>query len=76
MINLISGMKQFFLIFTVAILLAGCGDQSGNKSEEGDDSASTAPITDPSYNPKVEADSAAKHMNLDSTVQKDSAAPR
>ena len=75
MISLISGMKQFFLIFTVAIVLSGCGDHSGNNAEDGDDSASTAPITDPSYNPKVNADSAAKHMNLDSTVLKDSAVP-
>jgi hypothetical protein len=62
-------MKQLFLIFTV-MMLAGCGEQSG--TEDGNDSTSTAPITDPSYNPKVEADTAAKHMNLDSTLQKDS----
>jgi hypothetical protein len=66
-------MKHFLLIFTIATGLAGCTDHSGNKADEGDDSASTAPITDPSYNPKVNADSAAKHMNLDSTVLKDSA---
>ena len=69
-------MKQFPLIFAVVMVLAGCGDHPGNKSgtEDGNDSASTAPITDPSYNPKVEADSATKHMNLDSTLQKDSVA--
>ena len=52
-------------------MFVSCGNQQGSK-EGGNDSASTAPITDPSYNPKVEADSAAKHMNLDSTLQKDS----
>jgi hypothetical protein len=31
------------------------------------DSASTDSLTDPSYNPKVETDSAARQMNLDST---------
>ena len=66
-------MKQLFLLFTVAMLLAGCEGHSGNKSGAEDDSVSTAPVTDPSYNPKVEADSAAKQMNLDSTLGKDSA---
>jgi hypothetical protein len=69
-------MKQYSLIFVVSMVLANCGDNSGNKSGTEDDSASTAPITDPSYNPKVEADSAAKQMNLDSTLHKDSAARR
>ena len=71
-------MKQFYLLLTIAIVLAGCGDESGNKlgTEEGQDSVSTAPVTDPSFNPKVEADSAVKHMNLDSTLQKDSVTPR
>ncbi|HKH61745.1 MAG TPA: hypothetical protein VKA49_12980 [Flavitalea sp.] len=66
-------MKQFSLICAVAILLAACSDHPDKSgAADGNDSASTAPITDPSYNPKVEADSAAKHMNLDSTLQKDS----
>ena len=65
-------MKQLFLLFTLAMLLAGCEDHSGDE-KQGSDSVSTAPVTDPSYNPKVEADSAAKQMNLDSTLQKDSA---
>ena len=66
-------MKRLFLVFNVLMILAACGGQSGNEDEA--DSTSTAPITDPSYNPKAEADSAAKHMNLDSTINKDSAAP-
>ena len=63
-------MKRFFLVCGVTIVFAACGGQSG--TEDGNDSTSTAPVTDPSYNPKVEADSAAKHMNLDSTLKKDS----
>lgn len=66
-------MKRFSILFTVVRVLAACSGQSG--TENGNDSASTTPITDPSYNPKVEADSAAKQMNLDSTLQKDSGAP-
>ena len=66
-------MKQFCLIFTIVMALAGCGNHSDN-NENGNDSTSTAPITDPSYNPKTEADSAVKNMNLDSTLQKDSGA--
>jgi hypothetical protein len=53
------------------IAFAACGDQTGNSGGE-NDSTSTAPVTDPSYNPKVEADSATKHMNLDSTLENDS----
>ena len=69
-------MKQAFLVVTVMFMLAGCADQSGNSADEEKDSVSTAPVTDPSYNPKVEADSARKHMNLDSTQQEDSVPPR
>jgi PBP1b-binding outer membrane lipoprotein LpoB len=64
-------MKKYFLILSFAVLFAGCSDNSDNTSND-DDSVSTAPITDPSYNPKVEADSAAKQMNLDSAQLKDS----
>ena len=67
-------MKRVFLILTVVMMLTGCGGRSG--TENGKDSVNTDPITDPSYNPTVEADSAAKHMNLDSTLEKDSANPR
>jgi uncharacterized lipoprotein len=65
-------MKQFLLLLVILMVLAGCGDNSSNK-EDANDSTSTAPITDPSYNPKVESDSAAKNMNLDSTLKKDTA---
>lgn len=69
-------MKQMFLRFFVVIMLAGCSGQSGNETGAENDSVSTDPVTEPSYNPKVEADSATKQMNLDSTLQKDSGAAR
>ena len=71
-----SKMTQLFSVLFAIITLTGCSGQSGNETGGENDSVSTAPITDPSYNPKVEADSATKQMNLDSTLQKDSGAAR
>lgn len=64
-------MKQYYLVFILATLLAGCGENTSGANQE-NDSVSTAPITEPSYNPETEEDSAAKQMNLDSTQLKDS----
>jgi hypothetical protein len=58
-------MIRLCLIFFVVVLV-GCGE-NGSGAEDGMDSASTDSLTDPSYNPKVETDSAARQMNLDST---------
>lgn len=59
-------MRKICLSLIAAVLMLSCGDQPGNNTDS-QDSTSTDPITNPSYNPKAEADSAAKHMNLDST---------
>ena len=68
-------MKQFYRALISAALFVGCGNNTSG-DDQPNDSASTAPITDPSYNPEKEADSAAKQMNLDSTQVKDSPVQR
>jgi hypothetical protein len=68
-------MKQYYFALILVIVLAGCGDNTSGNNQE-NDSASTAPITDPSYNPETEADSATKQMNLDSSQLKDSPVQR
>jgi hypothetical protein len=57
-------MFRICLIFLVVVLV-GCGE-NGSGGEGGMDSASTDSLTDPSYNPGVETDSATRQMNLDS----------
>lgn len=64
-------MKQYFRLLVVVILLSGCSGETGNGPGD-EDSVSTAPVTDPSYNPEVNVDSATKHMNLDSIPEKES----
>lgn len=68
-------MKRFSFVFTVVVIMAGCGSGNGTEAgaANGNDSVSTAPVTDPSYDPRVQTDSGAKQMNLDSTSFKDSA---
>lgn len=56
--------KMIFGLIIISSLIA-CGEGSGATNEA--DSVSTDSIPDPSYNPKVESDSGAKQMNLDST---------
>ena len=62
-------MKRLLMALAMGIVFAGCGDQGANEEgiEDENDSVSTAPVTDPSYRPNAEADSAARQMNLDST---------
>jgi hypothetical protein len=62
-------MIRLCLIFIVVVLF-GCGED-GSGGEAGMDSASTDSLTDPSYNPRMETDSAARQMNLDSTEVND-----
>ena len=68
-------MKRLYLAWISATLIAGCGNNTSG-DDQANDSASTAPITDPSYNPEKEPDSATKQMNLDSTQLKDSPVQR
>lgn len=62
-------MKLFFQLFAVVSGLISCDNNSGSKPVNVDliDSVKTDSLKNPSYNPAVKADSAAKHMNLDST---------
>lgn len=64
--------KRFYFLLVAALGLIACNGNadSGLGSQ---DSVSTDSLVNPSYNPKVEADSAAKDMNLDSTKLKDTA---
>ena len=64
-------VKRFYFLFAVVIVLMACNNNSANE-QGAEDSVSTDSLVDPSYNPKVEADSASKDMNLDSTQVKDS----
>lgn len=56
------------------MVLLSCDSVDGRDGDS-TDSVSTDSLKDPSYNPSVEADSAARQMNLDSTTLKDSAGP-
>ena len=64
--------KRFYFLLVAAWGLVACNDNSGSGLGS-EDSVSTDSLVNPSYNPKVEADSAAKDMNLDSSKLKDTA---
>lgn len=64
--------KWFYFLSVAAFFFVACNGNSGSESGS-EDSVSTDSLVNPSYNPKVEADSAAKDMNLDSTQLKDTA---
>ena len=65
-------VKRFYFLLVAAFVLMACNGNSGSESGS-EDSVSTDSLVNPSYNPEVEADSAAKDMNLDSTQLKDTA---
>jgi len=64
-------MNRFILILALITGLVSCDGSNAGKGDS-PDSASTDSLNNPSFNPKVEADSAAGQMNLDSTNLKDS----
>jgi hypothetical protein len=63
-------MIRVFLFCTFLAFAASCGQGTG--AADANDSVSTDSIPEPSYNPRVDTDSGAKQMNLDSTQLKDS----
>lgn len=63
-------MKMIVLLSAIVLGLTSCDNTSG-KPGDANDSVSTDSLQNPSYNPVVEGDSAAKQMNLDSAKLKD-----
>jgi hypothetical protein len=53
------------LLAAIAVFLISCNNNSAS-GDNSSDSVSTDSLQSPSYNPKTEADSAAKQMNIDS----------
>jgi hypothetical protein len=65
-----------YIVASISVLILSCGNSTENTpaSDHAGDSVSTAPLTDSAdYNPREEADSAAKQMNLDPPRSTDSA---
>lgn len=60
-------MNRSSVFYAVAIVMAACGDPSTTGDGDSTDSATTAPLTNPTSDPETEADSAADLMNLDSS---------
>ena len=60
-------MRKFLLIIGLIVVMISCGESGDNGTANAGDSVSTDSLKDPSFNPEVEEDSAAKQMNLDST---------
>ena len=58
-------MKVYVLLLAVALGLMSCNNGSSG-SGDAKDSVSTDSLTNPSSNPEIEVDTAAKQMNLDS----------
>jgi len=58
-------MKVYVLLLAVVLGLTSCNNGSPG-SADAKDSVSTDSLTNPSSNPEIEVDTAAKQMNLDS----------
>jgi hypothetical protein len=59
-------MKKFLLIIGMMACMVSCGGNGNSGKADVGDSVSTDSLKNPSFNPEVEEDSAAKQMNLDS----------
>ena len=66
-------MTKAIILTGLVVWFVSCNSSSDSRNANAEDSVSTDSLTNPSFNPEEEADSAAKQMNLDSTNLKDSA---
>ena len=60
-------MKEFILVIVLVTGMMSCRYNNNRSKDNSADSVSTDSLKNPSFNPDVEADSAVKQMNLDST---------
>ena len=65
-------MMKAIIFIGLVVCSVSCNSSSDSRNVNAEDSVSTDSLTNPSFNPEEEADSAAKQMNLDSTNLKDS----
>ena len=65
-------MMAAIILIGLVVCSVSCNSSSDSRNGNAEDSVSTDSLTNPSFNPEEEADSAAKQMNLDSTNLKDS----
>jgi hypothetical protein len=65
-------MMKSTILIALVVCSVSCNSPSDPRNANAEDSVSTDSLTNPSFNPEEEADSAAKQMNLDSTNLKDS----